>query len=111
MLVTRPSTSARSSPASARAARSDSTARSVGERSGNRPNADVPTPTIAVVPPSRYCRAIATSSSRGEGRASVRLGHVQHVLAEVGEHEVVRDGGGLVQPRLPELAFDVELRG
>ena len=33
----------------------------------------------------------------------------EHVLAEVGEHEVVRDRRDRVEPRLAELALDVVL--
>src|SRR5207247_2595936 len=46
-----------------------------------------------------------------DGRVSVRPRHAQDVLADVGEHEVVVDGRGLVEPALAELPLDVVLLG
>ncbi len=46
---------------------------------------------------------------RRRDRASVRARHPDHVLAEVGEDEVVRNGRHLVQPCLAELSLDVVL--
>ena len=42
---------------------------------------------------------------------SVRARQAEHVLADVGEHQVVVDRRDLVQPRLAELALDVVLAG
>ena len=45
------------------------------------------------------------------GPMSVRARHAQYVLADEGQDEIGRDRGHLIEPRLAELALDVELLG
>src|ERR1700730_5425472 len=42
---------------------------------------------------------------------SVRARHPQHVLADIGEDQIGRDRGGLVEAHLAPLALDVVLAG
>src|SRR5207244_1412654 len=61
-------------------------------------------------------RAPLGHGSAGRGAAPARAGSVgagqaEHVLAHVGEHEVLADGRGLVEPRLPELPLYVVFLG
>src|SRR5262245_19420102 len=42
---------------------------------------------------------------------SIRPRHAENVLGEVGQDQVGGDGGGPVEPGLPELALDVEFLG
>jgi G3E family GTPase len=53
----------------------------------------------------------ATVSVGTGGQSLVRARHPEHVLADEGEHEVVRHRRDRVEPRLPELPLDVVLLG
>src|SRR5437763_1232255 len=53
--------------------------------------------------------SIATHLPKSKSAGSVRAWHTQHVLAHVGQHQVVVDRRHAVQPRLAEFALDVEL--
>src|SRR5579864_4695954 len=56
-------------------------------------------------------RSAPSVRTRGWDHFSIGPRHPEHVLADVGQHEVVVDRRDAIEPRLAELALDVELDG